>query len=257
MNLILVIICLILSSDRSLTSPDLSIHTGIFKQSQFYSQQLVSEQFDLSKNKNGEEICGRRNGNFDAISQIIEDKLSKTNYRVWSMTMDVYLDSHDMWQTIVGENPTKKKDRQALSAIMSGVPEDLLGILDAKKTAKENWEILRQRNLGMDRVIQSRIQGLRWDLEMLTMSKSDLVVDFVMKFMHIVSDLRNLGEAMEEKEVVRRFLRVTPAEFDALTLSLEQYGELDKVSLDEVIGSFTVHELWLKEWESREEERSY
>ena len=65
-------------------------------------------------------------------------KLSKTNYRVWSMTMEVYLDSHDLWQTIVGENPTKKKDRQALSAIMSGVPEELLGILDAKKTAKEN-----------------------------------------------------------------------------------------------------------------------
>ena len=88
-------------------------------------------------------------------------KLSKMNYRVWSMTMEVYLDSHDLWQTIVGENPTKKKDRQALLAIMSGVPEDLLGILDAKKTAKENWEILRQQNLGVDRVIQSRIQGLR------------------------------------------------------------------------------------------------
>ena len=44
-------------------------------------------------------------------------KLSKTNYRVWSMTMEVYLDSHDLWQTIVGENPTKKKDRQALSKI--------------------------------------------------------------------------------------------------------------------------------------------
>ena len=54
------------------------------------------------------------------------------------MTMEVYLDSHDLWQTIVGENPTKKKDRQALSVIISRVPEDLLRILDAKKTAKEN-----------------------------------------------------------------------------------------------------------------------
>ena len=73
--------------------------------------------------------------------------------------------------------------------------------------------------------------------------------------MHIVSDLRNLGEAMEEKEVVQRFLRATPAKFDALTLSLEQYGELNKVSLDEIIRSFTVHELQLKERESREEEQ--
>ena len=182
-------------------------------------------------------------------------KLSKMNYRVWSMTMEVYLDSHDLWQTIVGENPTKKKDHQALSAIMSGVLEELLGILDAKKTTKENWELLRQRNLGVHRVIQSRIQGLRRDLEMFTMGKLDSVVDFVMKFTHIVSDLRNLGEAMEEKEVVRRFLRETRAKFDALTLSLEQYGELDKVSLDEVIGSLTVHELRLKERETSEEEQ--
>ena len=107
----------------------------------------------------------------------------------------------------------------------------------------------------MDRVIQSRIQGLRQDLEILTMGKTDSIVDFTMKFMHIVSDLWNLGEAMEEKKVVRRFLRATPAKFDALTLSLEQYDELDKVSLDEVIGSLTVHELRLKERESREEEQ--
>ena len=74
---------------------------------------------------------------------------------------------------------------------MSGVLEELLGILDPKKTAK---------------VIQSRIQGLRRDLEVLTMRKTETVEDFVMKFTHIVSDLRNLGETIEEKEVVRRFL---------------------------------------------------
>ena len=54
------------------------------------------------------------------------------------MTMEVYLDSNDLWQSIVGENASKKKDRQALSTIISGVPQDLPGILDAKKTAKEN-----------------------------------------------------------------------------------------------------------------------
>ena len=41
-----------------------------------------------------------------------------------------------------------------------------------------------------------------------------------------------------------------------LSLSLEQYADLDKVSLDEIIGSFTVHELRLKERESREEEQT-
>ena len=60
---------------------------------------------------------------------------------------------------------------------------------------------------------------------------------------------------MEEKEVVCQFLRATLAKFDALTLSLDQYSELGKVSLDEVIGSLIVHDLRLKERESREEEQ--
>lgn len=99
----------------------------------------------------------------------------------------------------------------------------------------------------MDKVTQSRIQGLKHDFELLTMAKTDFVVDFAMKFIHIVSDLRNLGEVMEEKDVVCQFLRATLSKFDTLTLSLEQYGNLDKVSLDEVIGSLTIHELRLKE----------
>ena len=50
-------------------------------------------------------------------------------------------------------------------------------------------------------------------------------------------------------------MRATPSKFDALMLSLEQYDDLDKVSLDEVTGSLTVHKLRLIEWESREEEQ--
>ena len=111
-------------------------------------------------------------------------KLSNTNYRIWSMSMEVYLDSRVLWETVIGENVTKKKDRMALWAIISGIPEDMLGIHDAKKTAKENWEILGQRNLGVDRVIQSRIQGLKRNFEMLTMAKTDSIADFAIKFTH-------------------------------------------------------------------------
>ena len=107
---------------------------------------------------------------------------------------------------MIGENVTKKKDRMALSAIISSIPEDMLGILDAKKTVEENWEILRQRNLGVDRVIQSRIQGLKRNFEMLTMAKTDSIADFAMKFTLIIFELRNLGEEMDYKDVVRRFL---------------------------------------------------
>ena len=61
-----------------------------------------------------------------------------------------------------------------------------MGVLDAIKMTQENWEIFHQQNLGVHKVIQSRIQGLKHDLEILTMVKIDSVMDFMIKFMHTI-----------------------------------------------------------------------
>lgn len=73
----------------------------------------------------------------------------------------------------------------------------------------------------MERVIQSHIQGMKHEYENLTMAKNDSVMDFTMKFTQILFELQNLGENLEELEVVRRFLRATPSKFDAIILSLQ------------------------------------
>ncbi|CAA7393195.1 unnamed protein product [Spirodela intermedia] len=65
-------------------------------------------------------------------------KLSKTNYDICVINMEVYLDSHDLWQAIIEENVSEKKDWLALLAIFSTIPEEMMIMLDAKKTANEN-----------------------------------------------------------------------------------------------------------------------
>ncbi|CAA7396683.1 unnamed protein product [Spirodela intermedia] len=67
------------------------------------------------------------------------------------MRMVVFHDSHELWQAIVA------------------VHEETITVLDAKKTIKESWEILRSQNLGVDKVIQSIIQSLKHEYEILTM----------------------------------------------------------------------------------------
>ena len=52
-----------------------------------------------------------------------------------------------------------KMDRQALTMIFSAVSEDFLGYLDAKKTAKQNWETLRVIHIGVDRVVEGQSAG--------------------------------------------------------------------------------------------------
>ena len=88
------------------------------------------------------------------------------------------------------------------------------------------------------------------------MKKDETVTDFSFQFTEITEELRNLGERIEEKEVVCKLLRATTPRYDSLTLSLEQFGSLDKMNLDEVVGSLKVHEQRLKDRESREEDQS-
>ena len=76
------------------------------------------------------------------------------------------------------------------------------------------------------------------------------------KISRIAFELRQLGERVEDKEAVKKLLRSMPPRYDSLTLSLEQFGDLDSMSLVEAIGSLKVHEMRLAERDAREEEQA-
>ena len=108
--------------------------------------------------------------------------LTKTNYHQWSMMMECYLEAQGWWDAIEKDETPRKMDRQALTMIFSAVSEDFLGYLDAKKTAKQNWETLRVIHIGVDRVVEAKVQGLRKDFELLSMGKEERVADYAAKF---------------------------------------------------------------------------
>ena len=87
------------------------------------------------------------------------------------------------------------------------------------------------------------------------MKKDEKVSDFSSRFSKIISKLRDLGERLEEKEVMAKLLRSMLLKYDSLTFSLEQFGNMRGLSVDEVIGSLRVHEQRLQERESREQEQ--
>ena len=77
------------------------------------------------------------------------------------MRMEVYLEAHGLWEVIGGDEENRKKDRLALSVILSSIPESASFQMNIKKSAKENREYLKILHVGADHVIQSRIQFLR------------------------------------------------------------------------------------------------
>ena len=153
-----------------------------------------------------------------------------TNYRHWAMRMEVHLDAQGLWEAVTGTEMNRQKDRLALSTMLAAIPESSCVQLDIKKSAKVNWEIIRSFHVGIDRLAQSRAQGLRREFENLSMKKTDKVSDFTDRFSRIVFELRQLGERLDDKDAVKKLLRSMPPRYDSLTLSLERFGDLDSMS---------------------------
>ena len=183
-------------------------------------------------------------------------QFSATNYRHWAMRMEVHLDAQGLWEACTGTDTNRQKDRLALSAMLAAIPESSGVQLDIKKSAKVNWEIIRSFHVGIDSLAQSRAQGLRREFKNLSMTKIDKVSEFTDKFSRIVFKLRQLGERVDDKEAVKKLLWSMPPRYDSLMLSLEQFGDLDTMSLVEAIGSLKVHEMRLSERDAREEEQA-
>ncbi|CAA7391495.1 unnamed protein product [Spirodela intermedia] len=181
--------------------------------------------------------------------------LNKTNYPVWAMHMELHLEAHSLWDAIESKTIARKKDRQALSVMLGAVSEDIQTQLDIAKMAKETWELFKATYVGVTRLTKSRLQGLRQEFEMFQMRDDEAVTDFAKKPSRVVTQIRNLGEKLEEGVVVAKLLRVTPRRFNPITASLKQFGGIDSMPFEEAVGSLKIYKEKLKSRQQKREEQ--
>ena len=137
------------------------------------------------------------------------------------MRIEVSLEAHDLWGVIDGSEVNCKKDRFVLLMILSSISESQSDEIDIKKSAKENWEVLCTFHVGMDRVVQAKVQALKREFEIISMKRNVKVVDYSNQFARIVTNLRDLGESLDEYGTVLRVFRSFPKYFDFLILLVE------------------------------------
>ena len=183
--------------------------------------------------------------------------LSKLNYPLWAMRMEVILEAYGLLGEIEDESVLRNLDRQAMAVIYSAVLEDVLAQLDNKMTAKETWESLRKMNVGVECVKKAKIQILKHEFEMLTMREEESVANFAAELTGLVAHMQSLGENIAEGIIVSKLLRATPMKYDPITSSMEQFGDLDTITLDEAIGSLKIQEDKLRDREGESEERAF
>ena len=87
------------------------------------------------------------------------------------------------------------------------------------------------------------------------MKDNETIDDFSGKLGAIVEKFKSLGSCLDEEMAVRKFLNSVPHKYLPIVASIEQYSDLETMSLEEAVGRLKAYEDRLKIHDEKEEER--
>lgn len=96
--------------------------------------------------------------------------------------------------------------------------------------------MVKTMRLGVDRVKAVNAQKLLKEFENIAFKDGESVEDFGMRITNLVSNLKTLGEIVEDNHVVKKFLRVVPVWFTQVVMSIEMFCDLRTLIVDELVG---------------------
>ncbi|GJU21044.1 zinc finger, CCHC-type containing protein [Tanacetum coccineum] len=175
--------------------------------------------------------------------------LKPSNYSLWAIRMQIILEANGLWEMIEPNEKTQadnKKDKTAIAFLYQALPEEQLLQITKHKTAKTIWDALKTRHIGEERVQQARLQTLKSKFEMLHMKEDETIDTFIAKLTTIVNKAASLGHTMEDETLVRKLLNAVPDRYLQIVASIEQYSDLDEMTLEEVIGRLKTYEERIK-----------
>lgn len=79
--------------------------------------------------------------------------------------------------------------------------------------------------------------------ETLRMEEDEQFIDFHTRLQDIVNSMRGLGEEIKNPKIIRKILRLLPERFHSKVTVIEECQDLDKMKLEELIGSLQTFEL--------------
>ncbi|XP_021995175.1 uncharacterized protein LOC110892309 [Helianthus annuus] len=184
-----------------------------------------------------------------SLSQFQCPILKPTNYTVWAIRIKTILEANGLWETIEpAENATVdiKKDKSAIAYLFQAIPEDVVLQVASCKTAKEIWDNLKVRHVGVDRVQKARMHTLLSEFELLQMKDDDTIDSFTAKINSIVTRATEVGTTLSQPTLVRKLLNGVLGKFTQIVASMEQYSDLETMTLEEAVGKLKTYEERLK-----------
>ncbi|XP_047336321.1 uncharacterized protein LOC124939900 [Impatiens glandulifera] len=166
--------------------------------------------------------------------------LTKSNYSMWELKMQVNLQVQEVWKVVMLDEIDKRNNRMALAVIYQALPKDVLLMVAQKGFAKIGWETLKTMHVGVERIKEAKVKTLNTQFEVIRMKNGELVDDFATKLTFIVTGIRSLEEKMEEISVIKMFLRALLQIYMQIVTTIEQFGDIKNMTIEEIVGRLTV-----------------
>jgi hypothetical protein len=129
-----------------------------------------------------------------------------------------------------------RDDRLAVAAILRAVPPEMLASLLTKHTAQSAWEVIKSRRIGVHRMRDANAEQLRKDFNNIRFKDGESVDNFSMHLTGLANNIAVLGGKISEPEIVKKMLHATPKPLEQVAVSIETLLDLDRISIEEVIG---------------------
>jgi len=154
--------------------------------------------------------------------------------------MKLRMEARELWDAVEYGDADFTDDRNALDAICSAVPEEMIPVLVNKKNAKEAWEAIRTLRIGDDRVRKATAQNLRAEYESIALRDGEAIEDFALRLSSMVQRLAKLGDPEPDEKVVAKYLRVVRPRYKQLVISIETLLDISRLSIEVVTGRLMV-----------------
>ena len=148
------------------------------------------------------------------------------------------------WTTT--EDRLATSNSKALNAIFNAVDLNQFKLISTCETAKEAWDILKIAHEGTNAVKLSKLQILTTRFENLKMEEEETITEFNARLCDIANEAFALGEKISEEKLVRKALRSLPKRFAYKVTAIEEAKNVQKMKLEELIGSLRTFEMNLQ-----------
>ncbi|XP_057821105.2 uncharacterized protein LOC131033831 [Cryptomeria japonica] len=181
-----------------------------------------------------------------------------SSYVFWSVRIKAYIMSlgFDVWMSIVNgytlpsQPPTDLDGKRAfesnaktMNAILCGLSESKFVKVTHCESAQTMWEKLQNFCEGDEKVRNAKVQTHRMLFEILKMQEDENIAAYFLRVDEVINSLKGLGEKLDDKVVVPKFLRSLSLKFDVKVSTIEEMVELDKLIVDKLHGILTPYEM--------------